>query len=91
MHNVLKQKVYSILHELGMELGQRDIQVCHQVKNNRTIVKLSDRKDCPQILRAKKRWKDLDGTTFNLPSDTKIFVNESIVAVKGDCGISVNA
>ena len=35
-------------------------------KNHRTITKFSDRKDCVQVLRAKKQLKDLDGTRKNL-------------------------
>ena len=57
---------------------KRDIQACHRIKNNRTIIKLNNRKDCLQVLRAKKRLKDLDGTTLNLPSGSKIFINESL-------------
>ena len=75
--DVLEEKVCGIFHELGVEIGQRDIQACHRIKTNRTKLKLSNRKDCLQVLRAKKRLKDLDGTTLNLPSDTKIFINES--------------
>ena len=50
----------------------------HRIKGNRTITKLSSRKDCHQVLRAKKRLKDLDGTTLNLPKETKIFIKESL-------------
>ena len=80
--DVLEEKLCGIFHELGGEIGQRDIQACHRIKNNRTILKLSKRKDCLQVLRAKKQLKDLDGTTLNLPSDTKIFINGSL------CGYS---
>ena len=66
-----------IFHELGVELGQIDIQTCYRIKNNRTIIKLSSRKDCLQVLRAKNRLTDLDGTTLNLPGDSKIFINKS--------------
>ena len=62
--SVLEKKVCGIFHELGIEIGQRDIQACHQTKNNRTIIKLSNRKDCLQVLRAKKQMKDLNGTSL---------------------------
>ena len=48
------------------------------LKNTRTLIKLSNSKDCLQVLRAKKRLKDLDGTTLNLPNDSKTFINESL-------------
>ena len=66
-------------HEHGVEIGQRDIQAFHRIKRNRTIIKLSNReKTCLQILRAKKRLKNLDGTTLNLQKDSKIFINKSL-------------
>ena len=53
---------------------------CLQIKKKKTglWLKHSNTKDCLQVVRAKNRLKDLDGTTFNLRSDTKIFVNESL-------------
>ena len=66
---MLEEKVCGIFHELDIEIGQRDIRTCDQIKNNRNIIKLSNRKDCLQVLRAKKRLKDLDDTMLNLPSD----------------------
>ena len=35
---VVEEKVCGIFHELGVELGQRDIQACHRIKNNETVV-----------------------------------------------------
>ena len=75
--DVLKEKGCGIFHELDVEIGQRDIQACHQIKINRTIIKVSNRKECFHVLRAKKRLNDLNGTTLNLPSDSNIFINES--------------
>ena len=80
-----------IFHELGVELGQIDIQTRHRIKNNRTITKLSSRKDCLQVLRAKKRLTDLDGTTLNLPRATvKSSLTKVLVTITGGCGTSVN-
>ena len=75
---MLEEKVCGIFHELGAKLGQGDIRACHRIKNNRTIIKFSNSKDSILPLRAKKRLKNLDGTAFNLPSDTKIFVDERL-------------
>ena len=52
--DVLKEKVCGIFHGLGLELSHRDTHTCPQVKNNRTIIKLSNKKDCLQVLRVKK-------------------------------------
>ena len=76
--DVLKEKVCGIFHGLGLELSHRDTQTCPQVKNNRTIIKLSNKKDCLQVLRVKKWLKDLDGTMLNLPSNSKISINKNL-------------
>ena len=76
--DALEDKVINVFREIGVEIGQRDIQACHRVKNNQTIAKFSDRKDCLQILRVKKQLKDLDCALFNFPDGTKIFVSESL-------------
>ena len=79
--DMLEEKVCGIFHELGTEIGQREIQACHQIKNNRSIIKLFNRKDCLHVLRVKKQLKDLkdlDCTTLNLPNDSKIFINKSL-------------
>ena len=58
---------------------------------NITIFKLSNRKDSVQVTRAKKLPKDLDVTTFILPSDAKNFPNANLWGLTGGCGTSVNA
>ena len=85
---MLEEKVFGIFHELGIETGQRDIQAYHQIK--KTIIKLSNRKDCLQVQRAEKQLKDLDGTTLNLPIDSKIFISDSFVGIVGGSGTFVN-
>ena len=76
--DALEDKLLDIFREIGVEIGQRDIQACHRVKNNQTIVKFSNRKNCLQILRVKKQLKDLACTLFNFQDGMKIFVNESL-------------
>ena len=39
------EDVLNVFREIGVEIGQRDIQTCHRVKNNQTVVKFSNRKD----------------------------------------------
>ena len=50
---------------------------------NITIFKLSNRKDSAQVTRAKKLPKDLDVTTFILPSDAKNFPNANLWGLQG--------
>ena len=86
--DALEDKVLNVFREIGVEIGQRDIQACHRVKNNRTIVKFSNRKDYLQILRVNKQLKYLDCSLCNFPDGTKIFVNESLCPYTKDCGIN---
>ena len=37
---VLEEKVCGIFHELGFEIGQRDIQVCQKKNNKKKIIRL---------------------------------------------------
>ena len=76
--DTLEDKVLNVFWEIGVEIAQCDIQACHGVKNNQTVVNFSNRKDCLQMLRVKKQLKDLNCALCNFPDGTKIFVNESL-------------
>ena len=53
--NVLEQKVCDTFQEIGVDLSDREIQVCHRVKDNdQTIVQFINKKDFLQILRVKR-------------------------------------
>ena len=75
--DALEDKIFNAFQEIGAEIGQRDIQACQRMKNNRTIVKFSNMKNCLQLLRVKKQLKKLDCNLFNFPTGTKILANES--------------
>ena len=50
--NVLEQKIYDVFQEIGVDVCDRDIQACHRLKDkDRTIVKLTNRKDCLKVKR----------------------------------------
>ena len=77
--NVPEQKVCDVIHEIGVDICDRDIQACHRLKDiDRTIVKFTSRKDCLRILRVKRQLKGLDPSGVDLPEGTKIFINESL-------------
>ena len=71
--------VCDMLQEIGVDICNCDIQVCHCLKNKyRIIIKLTNRKNCLGILRVKRQLKGLDPAAVDLPEGTKIFVNESL-------------
>ena len=89
--DVLEDKVCNIFRELDVELDQGDIQVCHWIKKNRTIIKLSNRKDFLQSLRPKKRLKNIDGTILAYRAIPKSSLTKVFLVITGGRGTSVNA
>ena len=78
--NLLKTKVFSIFQKVGCTIDSGFIDDCHRLGENsdRVIIKFSRRKDSKQVLQTKKDLKDLNTDDLDLPSDTKIFVNQSL-------------
>ena len=75
----LEDKVRNIFGEIRVKVNERDIQVCHQLREkDRTTVKFVNRKGCTNILRVKKDLKHLDPTKLSFSEGTKIFINESL-------------
>ena len=65
--NLLKTKVLSIFEKVGCTIDPGFIDDCHRLGKNsdRVIVKFSCRKDCKQVLQAKKDLKDLNTDDLN--------------------------
>ena len=77
--NVLEQKVCDVIQEIGVDICDRHIQVCHRLKDrDRRIVKITNRKDCLRILRVNRQLKGPNPSAVDLPEGTKIFINESL-------------
>ena len=74
----LEDKVCDIFSSIDVKLNSRDIEACHRIKNDRTIVKFANRKDCVKVLQNRKKLKDCDMTLLGFDEDHKIYVNESL-------------
>ena len=74
----LEGKVIEILSTIDVTVNPSQIEACHRLKNDRTIIKFSSRKDCHNVLRNRKKLKDTDKTSLGLTKDHKIFINESL-------------
>ena len=73
----METNVRYIFLKIGVSVENRDIQDCHRVTvESRTMVKLSDRRDCSQILSVKRELMNLVPTEMDFPTDTAIFINE---------------
>ena len=79
-HEDLENKVIDIFSKVGCNVANENIEACHRInqKSDRTIVKLSRRKDCLQMLSVKKDLQNLDMDELDLPAGTKIFINQSL-------------
>ena len=76
----LEKKVLKIFEKVGCHIEGNNIEVCHQInkKNERIIVKFSRRKDCQNILNAKKELRKLDMKEIGFPEGNPISVNQSL-------------
>ena len=79
-HQNLENKVIEVFSKVGCIITNENIEARHRINQNsdRTIVKLSRRKDCLQMLSVKKDLQKLDMEELHLPAGTKIFVNQSL-------------
>ena len=75
----LEEKVCLILNSIDAPTTPEQIQACHRMKDKkRTIVKFVNRKSAFQALQKRLTLKDLDKSVLNMPSDTVIYLNESL-------------
>ena len=88
----LEDKVRNIFGEIGVNVNERDMQVCHRLReNDRKTVKVVNRKDCTNILRVKKDLKHLDPSKLFFSEGTKIFINEVCATITEAFGINVRS
>ena len=60
----------------------RDVEACHCLNQKanlkKVIIKLSKRKDVARVMNNKKKLKSMKPQNIGLPSDCKIYINESL-------------
>ena len=76
----LEEKALKIFEKVGCPIEGNIIEACHRIskRNEKVIVKFSRRKDCQNVLDAKKELKKLDMKETGFPEDNPIFVNQSL-------------
>ena len=62
----ISNQLYNVLNEIDVSCGPEDLEDCHRIKGDRTIVKFSSRRKSSKALRKKKKLKDTDGSKFDL-------------------------
>ena len=81
-NNDLEETVLKIFNETGVTVNSRDVEACHRLKQKanpkKVIIKLSKRKDVVRVMTNKKKLKSMKPQNIGLPSDWKIYINESL-------------
>ena len=77
--DVLEEKVLEVFGKIGVFIDKSNVEACHRLKSkikpNKTIIKLSRRKDVSEILTNKKKLKDKDLTDIGI--EDQVYINES--------------
>ena len=63
--------VCNILNEIDVPYGPEDLEDCHKIKDDHTMVKCSSRRKSSEILHKKKKLKNIDGSKFDFNAGVK--------------------
>ena len=63
---------------IDVPCGPEDLEDCHRIKGDGTIVKFSSRRKSSVVLRKNKKLKNIDGSKFNFNAGVKLYINESL-------------
>ena len=74
----LQATVCNILNEIDVPCGSEDLEECHRIKGDRTIVKFSSKQKSSEVLGKKKKLKNIDGSKFDFNVGVKLYINESL-------------
>ena len=61
----LQSAVCNIINKIDVPFGPEDLEDCHRIKGDRTIVKFSSRRKSSEVLREKKKIKNIDGSKLD--------------------------
>ena len=74
----LESKVLEVFSKVGCEILSRNIEACHCLtNNNRVIVKFLRRKDCDQVVSAKRELRKVKLEDISVRGSNSIFINPS--------------
>ena len=78
----LEDKVVEIFDKIGVDLSNDEIEACHRIgkskDNSKTrIIRLVNRKKCKSALFNRKKLRNIDTSSINLPN-AQIYINENL-------------
>ena len=81
----LEETVLELCEQIGVTVPPNSIQACHRLflKESdqgipRTIVRFLGKKTSGEILRKRKKLKDIDVSLLNFPTGTKVYANDNL-------------
>ena len=77
----LQSIICNILNETDISYGSEDLENCHRIKSDRTIVKFRKRRKLSEVLRKKEKLKNIDGSKFHLNAGIKLYIMESLLPI----------
>ena len=78
----LEDKVVEIFDKIGVDLSNDEIEACHRIGKSKdnsktTIIHLVNRKKCKSALFNRKKLRNIDTSSINLPN-AQIYINENL-------------
>ena len=78
----LEDKVVEIFDKIGVDLSNDEIEACHRIGKSKdnsktTIIRLVNRKKCKSALFNRKKLRNIDTSSINLPN-AQIYINENL-------------
>ena len=77
-HNQLEESICEIFDQLNCNLIKNNLEDGHRLKDDRVIVKFSNRKDCKQALSAKNDLKNINMADLGFEGNGLIYINQSL-------------
>ena len=74
----LQSTFCSILGDINVVCDSSDIEDCHGIKGDRTIIKFSSQRKFSKVLNKKKKLKKLDIGKYGFNDVLSIYINESL-------------
>ena len=75
----LQSTVCSIFGKIDVVCcDSNDIEDCHRIKGDRTIINFSSQRKSSQVLNKKKKLKNLDTGKYGFNDGSRIYINESL-------------
>ena len=74
----LQSTVCSILGDIDVVCDSNNIEDCHRIKGDRTIIEFSSRRKSSEVLNKKKKLKNLDIEKYGINDGSRIYINESL-------------